>query len=64
MSGSKCEKKRACWKDPERTTTLVSLLQEQVNRGKRADSGFKKEAWVEVLLSLTVVFRKLMMLRS
>ena len=38
---------RATW-DLEKDAFLIFLLQEQVNRGKRADSGFKKEAWTSV----------------
>ena len=38
---------RATW-NLEKDYLLIGLLQEQVSRGKRADSGFKKEAWTSV----------------
>ena len=34
--------------DLEKDAFLVSRMQDQVLRGKRADSGFKKEAWSAV----------------
>ena len=43
-SSKEDSKSRACWKDPERTKCLISLLTDQVRLGKRADSGFQKEA--------------------
>lgn len=38
---------RAVW-DMDRDTLLVALLQAQADMGKRADTGFKKEAWTAV----------------
>ncbi|CAK4094204.1 unnamed protein product [Aphanomyces euteiches] len=38
---------RASWSN-ERDEFLVTALQAQVVKGKRSDSGYKKEAWVEV----------------
>jgi len=46
-SKSSSNVRRAKW-DLEKDAWLVALLQEQVVRGKRADSGFKKEAWYTV----------------
>ena len=42
------DKGRACWKAPERTQYLIEEMFEQIQNGKRADSGFKKEAWTAV----------------
>lgn len=36
---------RALW-DDDRDAFLVKLMLDQARAGKRADSGFKKEAWV------------------
>ncbi|KAH9116974.1 hypothetical protein AeMF1_009076, partial [Aphanomyces euteiches] len=38
---------RASWSN-ERDEFLVTALQAQVVKGKRSDSGYKKETWVEV----------------
>ena len=36
---------------------LLETLLEQCRAGKRADSGFKKEAWVEVVQKVQAVIR-------
>jgi hypothetical protein len=46
---------RACWTD-ERDMHLVDGLLEQVNKVKRADSGFKRDAWTAVTLSFNTTF--------
>jgi hypothetical protein len=46
---------RACWTE-ERDLHLVDGLLEQVYQGKRADSGFKRDAWTAVTLSLNNTF--------
>jgi hypothetical protein len=38
---------------------LFNTLLEQVNIGKRADSGFKKEAWVACCLAIQAVTTQL-----
>lgn len=38
---------RAIWTE-ERDKIIIDALLEQAMQGKRADSGFKKEAWVAV----------------
>jgi hypothetical protein len=40
----------------EMHTTLLESLVEQCRAGKRADSGFKKEAWIAVLIAVQVVY--------
>ena len=42
---------RANWV-PEQDECLVDVLLNQIAQGKRADSGFKKEAWVAVVREL------------
>jgi hypothetical protein len=37
---------------------LLETLLEQCRAGKRADSGFKKEAWVEVVQKVQAVIRQ------
>eukprot|EP00474_Spongospora_subterranea_P001409 CRZ01867.1 hypothetical protein [Spongospora subterranea] len=46
---------RAAW-DLDKDAVLISLMLEQARNGKRADSGFKKEAWTAVLVSLNSQF--------
>jgi hypothetical protein len=48
-------KDRAVW-DNDRDAYLVGLLQEQARLGKRADSGFKKEAWTAVMMKYNEKF--------
>ncbi|RHY10142.1 hypothetical protein DYB36_006956 [Aphanomyces astaci] len=46
---------RASW-TAERDEFLVAALQAQVLKGKRSDSGFKKEAWAEVTSAINLRF--------
>jgi hypothetical protein len=42
----------------EMKEALLETLLEQCRAGKRADSGFKKEAWVEVVQKVQAVIRQ------
>jgi hypothetical protein len=42
----------------EMKEALLETLLEQSRAGKRADSGFKKEAWVEVVQKVQAVIRQ------
>ncbi|RHY17497.1 hypothetical protein DYB25_011615 [Aphanomyces astaci] len=46
---------RASW-TAERDEFLVAALQAQVIKGKRSDSGFKKETWAEVTSAFNLRF--------
>eukprot|EP00474_Spongospora_subterranea_P003921 CRZ04379.1 hypothetical protein [Spongospora subterranea] len=52
---AKKDNTRAVW-DEAKDTFLIELLQTQSDIGKRADSGWKKEAWVAVSLQFAALY--------
>ncbi|KAG9409703.1 hypothetical protein AC1031_020016 [Aphanomyces cochlioides] len=55
MAASK-DSDRAAW-DADKDEFLVISLQEQADQGKRADSGFKWEAWKQITMQFNERFQ-------
>jgi hypothetical protein len=48
-------KPKATW-DDDKDRLVLKLLLKQIKAGKRSDSGFKKEAWVQITAEFNLVF--------
>lgn len=51
----KVDKTKAIW-DDNKDKYLLKLLKKQIDAGKRSDSGFKKEAWIQITADFNTKF--------